>query len=107
MPLCNARDKTILSSPKVEAVIGCVLWKKLLSKISQNSQENVCAGVSFFNKVAGSAWNFIKKEAPAQVFSFEFCEIFKSTFFHRRPPVTASGVGPVAHGRGKLRHKIV
>ena len=27
------------------------------------------------------ACNFIKKEALAQVFSCEFCEIFKNTFF--------------------------
>ena len=27
----------------------------------------------------------------AQVFSFEFCEIFNNTFFHRTPPVAASG----------------
>ena len=30
--------------------------------------------------VAG-AYNFIKKETPAQVFSCEFCEISKNTFF--------------------------
>ena len=38
----------------------------------------------FFNKVAGlrpEACNFIKKEALAQVFSCEFCEISKNTFF--------------------------
>ena len=36
----------------------------------------------FFNKVAGlQACNFIKKETVAQVFSCEFCEIFKNTFF--------------------------
>ena len=38
----------------------------------------------FFNKVAGlrpEACNLIKKETLAQVFSFEFCEISKSTFF--------------------------
>ena len=29
----------------------------------------------FFNKVAGQACNFIKKETLAQVFSCEFCEI--------------------------------
>ena len=37
----------------------------------------------FFNKVAAlrpQACNFIKKEALAQVFSCEFCEIFKDTF---------------------------
>ena len=30
----------------------------------------------FFNKVAGAACNFIKKEALAQVFSCEFCKKF-------------------------------
>ena len=29
--------------------------------------------------------NFIKKETMAQVFSCEFCEIFKNTFFYRTP----------------------
>ena len=36
------------------------------------------------------ACNFIKNETPAQVFSFEFCETFKNTFFYSTPPVTAS-----------------
>ena len=36
------------------------------------------------------ACNFLKKETPAQVFSYEFCEIFKNTFFYRTPPVAAS-----------------
>ena len=40
----------------------------------------------FFNKVC----NFIKKEILAQVFSCEFCEISKSTFSYRTPPVAAS-----------------
>ena len=31
------------------------------------------------------ACNFIKNEALAQVFSCEFCEISKNTFFHRTP----------------------
>ena len=31
-----------------------------------------------------------KKETQAQVFSCEFCEIFKNTFFYRKPPVAAS-----------------
>ena len=33
----------------------------------------------------------IKKEILAQVFSCEFCEISKNTFFHRTPLVAASG----------------
>ena len=36
------------------------------------------------------ACNFIKKETLAQVFSCEFCEICKSIFFYRTPPVAAS-----------------
>ena len=41
----------------------------------------------FFNKVAGL---FIKKETLAQVFSCEFCEISKSTFFTQHFWTTAS-----------------
>ena len=36
------------------------------------------------------AFNIIKKEALVQVFSCEFCEVSKNTFFYRTPPVTAS-----------------
>ena len=43
-------------------------------EISQNSQENTCARVSL-------PYNFIKKETLAQLFSCEFYEISKSTFF--------------------------
>ena len=35
-------------------------------------------------------FSFIKKETLAQVFSCEFCEIFKNTFFYLTPPVAAS-----------------
>ena len=35
------------------------------------------------------ACNFIKKECLAQIFSCEFCEISKNTFFYRSPPVVA------------------
>ena len=38
------------------------------------------------------ACNFIKKETPAQVFSFEFCEICKNIFYYRTSLVTAPGV---------------
>ena len=37
-----------------EAAIRCVLWKKLFLEISQNSQENTCARVSFLIKL--KAW---------------------------------------------------
>ena len=41
----------------------------------------------FCKKKVASACNFIKKESLTQVFSYEFCEISKNTFFYRTPPV--------------------
>ena len=53
--------------------------KKVLSIISQNSQESTCQSLLF-----------IKLETLAQVFSCEFRKIFKNTFFYRTPLVAAS-----------------
>ena len=50
-------------------------------EILQNSLENTSARVSFLIKLHTSACNFINKETLAQVFSCEFCEISKNTFF--------------------------
>ena len=36
------------------------------------------------------ACNFVKKESLAQVFSCDFCEISKNTFFYRTPLVAVS-----------------
>ena len=66
--------------------------KKVFLEISQSSQENACARVSFLIKL--KTCNFIKKETLAQVFSCEFCEISKNTFFHKTPLVTASMCTP-------------
>ena len=54
--------------------------KKVFLEISQHSQESTCARVSFLVKLQASGLQLIKKEAPALVFSCEFCEISKSTF---------------------------
>ena len=56
-----------------------VFYKKVFLEISQNSQKNICARASFLIKL--QALNFTKKETLAQVFSCEFCEISKNTFF--------------------------
>ena len=73
--------------------IKAVAWrcsvKKVFLEISQNSQENTSARVSFLIKLQAWAYNFIKSEALAQVFSFEFCEISKNTFSYRTPPLAA------------------
>ena len=46
----------------------------------------------FLNKVAAlRPATLLKKKTLTQVFSCEFCEISKNTFFHRTPLVAASG----------------
>ena len=40
-----------------------------------------------------SAWNFLGKGTPAQLFSYEFCEIFKNNFFTEHFGTTASEYG--------------
>ena len=47
-------------------------YKKVFLKISQSSLEKITGKVSF-------TFSFTKKEAPAKVFSSEFCEIFRNT----------------------------
>ena len=62
----------------------------LFLKISQNSQENTCARVSFLAKLQLLGLQLIKKETLAQVFSSEFWEISKNTFFKEHLWTTAS-----------------
>ena len=63
--------------------------KVILRNFKKFTGKHLCQSL-FFNKVAGSTYNFIKKETLEQVFSCEFCEISKNTFFCRAPPVAAS-----------------
>ena len=56
-----AKNKYFLKNPVSEAVARWCSVKKVFLEISQNLQENTCVRV-FFNKVAGLACNFIKKE---------------------------------------------
>ena len=53
----------------------------MLLKILQNSQEHTCARASFLTMLQASILQLIKKETLAQLFLYEFCEIFKSAFF--------------------------
>ena len=52
----------------------------------QNSQENIFTGI-FLKKLYCSltTCNFLLKEILAEVFSCEFREFFKNTFFYRTP----------------------
>ena len=65
--------------------------KGALRNFAKFTGKHLCQSLSF-NKVAGlSLATLSKKEPLAQVFSCEFCEISKNTFFHSTPPVTAFG----------------
>ena len=55
---------------KNEAATKGALWKKVFLEISENSQKNTFARVSF-----------IKKQTLAQMLSCEYCKISKNTFF--------------------------
>ena len=54
-------------------------------------RKSTCAKASSRIKLS-EVCNFIKKEALAQVFSCEFCKIFKNTFFTEQLRVTASDI---------------
>ena len=56
---------------------------------SQISQENTCARDSFLVKYL---INFIKKESLTQVFSCEFWELSKKTFFIEHHRTAASAI---------------
>ena len=63
--------------------------RAVLKNFAKFTGKHLCQSL-FFNKVTVLACNFTKKEALAQMFSCEFCEIFKNTFFYRKPLVAAS-----------------
>ena len=63
--------------------------KGVLINFTKFTGKHLCQSL-FFNKVAGAACNFIKKETLAQVFSCEFCQISRITFFTEHLWMTAS-----------------
>ena len=63
--------------------------KAILRKLSKFAGKHLCQSL-FFNKVADQRLATSLKKRLAQGFSCEFCEISKSTFFHRTPLVAAS-----------------
>ena len=63
--------------------------KKVFLEISQNLQENTYTRVSILIKLQARSATLLK-QALAQVFSCEFCEISKNNFSYRLPLVAAS-----------------
>ena len=69
----NAKDS---SESFPEAVVRRFSLKDVFLRISQNLQEIPCTGVSLQSY---SPQRYFKRETQARAFSYEFCEIFKST----------------------------
>ena len=66
---------------------SCSVKKAVLKNFLTFTEKHLRQSL-FFNKI--EVYNFIKTETLAQVFSCEFSEIFKNTFFQRTRLVTAS-----------------
>ena len=68
-----------------------VFYKKVgLTNFTKFTGKHLCQNL-FFSKVADlSLATLFKKEALAQVVSWEFCEIFQNSFFTEHPRETAS-----------------
>ena len=69
-------------------------WCSMFLKISQDSQENTYARVSFLIKLQAAPATLLKK-ILTRVFSSEFCEICKSNFFTEHLRTTASTIRSV------------
>ena len=63
----------------------------VLKKFAKFTGKHLCQSL-FFDKVAGSACNFIRKEILTRVFSYEFCQISKSTFLTEHFQTTGSRI---------------
>ena len=68
-------------------IVGLVFWLYILIVLSEAVIQR-CSVKKVLHE--HKACNFIKKETLAQVFSCEFCEISKKTFFYRTHLVAAS-----------------
>ena len=80
----------LFTFPYSEAATGGVLIRKgVLGNFAKFTRKHLCQSLCF-NKTAGLACNFIKIETLAQVFSCEFCEVSKNTFFTEHLWATAS-----------------
>ena len=65
-------------------------WKHYLGLTSRSDVNSVTFQRHWRCSIKKEACNFMKKETLAQVFSCEFCKIFKNSFFTENLRVTAS-----------------
>ena len=75
----------------IEAVVQRCSVKKLLLEISQKSQKNTCARVSFLIKLQAWLATLLKKRLWQRCLPVNFTEFLRTTFSYRTPPVAAFG----------------
>ena len=78
--------------------------KKVFLEISQNSQENTCARVSFLIKLQVRPATLLKKRLWHRCFAVKFCKISKKTFSYRTPLLAASVSFPSIWDRTKISY---
>ena len=81
----------------IKYVENAITWEKqssgsVLENFTKFTGKHLCQSL-FCNKVGDLR---PAKETLAHVFSSEFCEIFKNTFFHRTPLVAVSELFEIA-----------
>ena len=97
----QVKEEPTIKHPKENSLRGPLkkaYWIKSRSKHSRRNinskkqEKNYCVGVPF--QESCRSWNpqVYSKETPTQVFSYEYCEIFKNIFFYRTTLVAASGI---------------
>ena len=88
-------NQTFILQGLSEAVAQrCFIKIGVLKNFAKFTGKHLCQNL-FFNKAAGlRAPTLKKKKALAQVFSCEFCEIYKNIYFYRTHLVAASRLIP-------------
>ena len=68
--------------PRPEAIVRKYSVKNVFLKISQNSQENTCAGVSFLIKLQASCLQrYLKRDSSHSCFPVNFVKFLRKPFF--------------------------
>ena len=82
--MCSTRKRKVLVANVLQNTLG------VLRSFGIFTGKRLCWNL-FSNKVTGSrAASLLKKETSTQVFSCEYCEIFKNSFFYGTAPGAAS-----------------
>ena len=70
---------------ETEVATRGILCSMVFLKISQNSRENTCARISFFNKVAGWSSTLLKKRLWHSCFPVNFAKFLRTPFLQKMP----------------------